>query len=128
MISYGRRERDAEDARRSDCISYGSVNLSWCKLAESINSILGANGLPEDRFIGQFFLSEQELESVSRVNSAMVGKLFIYLWDDVLRHGLRQTVFDTQRLNSFNDVVVGFTNGDYIFSAELNAELGVTTQ
>ena len=77
-------------------------------------------GLPEDRLLGQFFLSEAELSSEDQIINTICGKLFIYLWDDVLRHGMRKLIYDIGQLSSFNEIVEGFKQGDLIFSETLN--------
>ncbi len=69
------------------------VNISWKDFAITINTILTEQGIPEDRHFGPFFLSENEISDNKK--EVMTGKLFMYLWDDVLRHGMKETVFNS---------------------------------
>ncbi|MFW1336024.1 AAA family ATPase [Vibrio parahaemolyticus] len=66
----------------------GVYNISWRKFADDvINFQLKSFNVAEDRLIGPFFLNKVDLgEDWSSARSALCGKLFVYLWDDVLRH------------------------------------------
>lgn len=64
--------------------SEGLFSITWADFAEKVlNNMLKEFRVPEDRMIGPFFLNESELQDWQ---SALRGKLFVYLWDDVLRH------------------------------------------
>jgi len=110
----------AGDLRIQNIIAYADNNISWINLAQGINKVLSNAGLPEDRLIGPFFIGEKELDGEDQIFESLCGKLFIYLWDDVLRHGRRNIVFDVDQSASFNEVVEGFKQGDSVFSEELN--------
>jgi len=71
----------------------GTFTVSWRDFALSVNKILSDLEIPEDRHLGPFFLSDFELRDSDSQNQALTGKLFMYLWDDVLRHGYRSEVF-----------------------------------
>lgn len=116
-----------EDIRNKEVIPYSDIFISWAILAEKINLVLAKSGLPEDRLLGQFFISEEDLSSEEQIQSTICGKLFIYLWDDALRHGLRNLIFDTENISSFNDLIIGYVEGDKIFCEELNIDLGAST-
>jgi len=70
-----------------------TMEVSWKNFAVTINAILTEQGIPEDRHFGPFFLSENEISDNKK--ETMTGKLFMYLWDDVLRHGMKETVFNS---------------------------------
>lgn len=67
--------------------------VSWATFATSINKVLSSmsSPIPEDRHLGPWFLSSEELKNDSK--GVLTGKLFVYLWDDVLRHGLTDELF-----------------------------------
>lgn len=64
--------------------SEGLFKISWANFAGKVlNTMLKEFRVPEDRMIGPFFLNETELQDWQ---ATLRGKLFVYLWDDVLRH------------------------------------------
>lgn len=63
-------------------VRYGGGEVTWTKLRTAINERLkGVGGVPEDKFIGPYFLSVSKLGSAS----AMAEDLWGYLWNDVLK-------------------------------------------
>lgn len=96
--------------------------VSWSTFARTINALLSELDIPEDRHLGPYFLSNQELKSEESAKEALVGKLFLYLWDDVLRHGLREDLFDPF-IKSYGQLVESYTNGEQIFSEKFLALL-----
>ena len=102
------------------------VKVAWKNFAEIINDRLTALEVPEDRLLGHRFLSEQEL---SEENSALAlkGKLLVYLWDDVLRHGKRSQVFtedvDNKVMGTFGQLAYEFDEGRPIFSEAVEESL-----
>lgn len=68
--------------------SQGLFAITWGDFANNVlNPLLKDFSVPEDRLIGPFFLNETELKDWE---SALRGKLFVYLWDDVLRHKVQE--------------------------------------
>ncbi|HFG1928518.1 TPA: AAA family ATPase, partial [Vibrio cholerae] len=67
------------------------LNVHWADFAKIVNSALAEDHIPEDKLLGHRFLDTSELNE-NGIN-ALKGKLFMYLWDDVLRHGQRGTIF-----------------------------------
>lgn len=65
--------------------------VKWKDFAKTINEALAEDHIPEDKLLGHRFLDDLELNENGK--NALKGKLFMYLWDDVLRHGQRGTVF-----------------------------------
>lgn len=103
-------------------IEYLNDFYSYKQVAESINDILLSEGIEEDRLIGQFFLNQHELLDVN-IKRTITGKLFLYLWDDVLRHGSRQIIFNVEDFKSLREVMTGFLNGKNVFSELLSSKL-----
>lgn len=66
-------------------------NVYWADFAKAVNSALAADHIPEDKLLGHRFLDSTELNENGE--SSLKGKLFMYLWDDVLRHGQRGAIF-----------------------------------
>ncbi|EJL6411540.1 AAA family ATPase [Vibrio cholerae] len=99
--------------------SSGLVNIKWANFAEIINQRLQNLGVPEDRLLGHRFLSDLELSTPEAAVNSLCGKLFVYLWDDVLRHGRREIIFNTSDFGTFGALVNGFRNGCFVFSKEL---------
>jgi len=84
-------------------------NISWVDFADKvINFQLKSARLPEDRLLGPFFLNQTELSSPAQALDSLAGKLFIYLWDDVLRHKGTKHIF-AQDLVTFGDLHSHFT-------------------
>jgi|TARA_B110001454_G_scaffold133059_1_gene123889 hypothetical protein len=94
------------------------LTINWKDFAICTNECLADQGIPEDRHLGPWFLSSEELAEDS-VNSVLTGKLFMYLWDDVLRHGLQGAVFDKSNIRNYGQLVQKFNTGELIFSEVL---------
>lgn len=92
--------------------------ISWKKFAGCINECLAMQEIPEDRHLGPWFLSSEELQDEKCASYALTGKLFMYLWDDVLRHGLKTTVFDSN-IKNYGQLVHSFNSGVSVFSETL---------
>ena len=103
-------------------IPYMGKIYSWTQFAGAINAALRDKHIEEDRLIGPYFLSEAERESQSAGKDAVAGKLLIYLWDDVLRHGLRDSVF-LQEIRTFSELVTRYKKGEQIFTGEIGSRL-----
>ena len=95
-----------------------SFTISWKKFAGCINECLAMQEIPEDRHLGPWFLSSEELQDEKSTSYARTGKLFMYLWDDVLRHGLKATVFDAS-IKNYGQLVHSFNSGVPVFSEAL---------
>lgn len=75
----------------SDSGAENIFHVSWANFAKTINTILINEGIAEDRLLGHRFISENELNNGPE--QALKGKLLMYLWDDVLRHGKHNVIF-----------------------------------
>jgi len=62
-------------------ILYGGSAYAWDDFREVLNQRLVELGVHEDKLIGPYFLTERQLAEPASV----LEKLFLYLWDDVLR-------------------------------------------
>jgi hypothetical protein len=100
----------------------GKYSVTWPDFAQVINKALIDCDIPEDRLIGPFFLDAKELENAESAKLALGGKLFIYLWDDVLRHAGHQKIF-APALRTFGNLSSAFQNGDAVFSAAVEVRL-----
>lgn len=96
-----------------------TVKIEWGAFAEAVNHQLKKLQIPEDRLLGHRFLSEPELSSADTAINTLCGKLFVYLWDDVLRHGRRELIFNNEEFHTFGELVNNFKQGKAVFSEEL---------
>jgi len=90
--------------------------VSWKDFAKAINEILTENSIPEDKHLGPFFLSDNELNDENRGES-LTGKLFMYLWDDVLRHGMTDEVFNP-KIKTYGQLTRSYQNKETVFSSK----------
>ncbi|POE02235.1 McrB family protein [Pectobacterium odoriferum] len=104
-------------------LNSGTENIEWALFAEAINRRLQSLQVPEDRLLGHRFLSDAELSTVEAATNSLCGKLFVYLWDDVLRHGRRDVIFNTDKFNTFGALVNGFKNSLPVFCEDLEEDL-----
>lgn len=100
----------------------GPVTLTWPALAKCINAALEECDVAEDRLLGPFFLSAKELEDEEKARSALGGKLFIYLWDDVLRHHGHDRIFSSV-YKTYGKLSADFRAGLPVFSLPIEEAL-----
>ena len=93
------------------------IEVSWQKLAIEINRRLSENNIPEDRHLGPFFLSQNEINE-----KGLTNKLFIYLWDDLLRHQSKTIIFNSE-IKTFGQLISYFRSKQEIFCPELIEKL-----
>ena len=98
------------------------IDIEWSQFAPLINSALEHEAIAEDRLLGPWFLNSTELKDVSAAKSALKGKLFLYLWNDVLRHNQRSIIFDDQ-INNFGQLIERFEANKTVFSSALNEQI-----
>lgn len=89
------------DAER--IITYGGKTYDWDKFRAAVNAKLVDLNVHEDKLVGPYFMTVQQLASSSDV----LQKLFLYLWDDVLRFRQHE-LFPSK---SFSDVVTQWSDG-----------------
>lgn len=88
--------------------------ISWQIFATCVNRVLADASIPEDRHLGPYFLTKDDLEDKDLV---LTGKLFMYLWDDVLRHGLRYRIFDAN-IKTYGQLVSCWNKRERVFNDE----------
>ncbi|AYN27721.1 type II restriction endonuclease subunit R [Buttiauxella sp. 3AFRM03] len=103
--------------------SIQTINVSWKDLAQVINEELKLLKIPEDRLLGQRFVSSSELNSPELARSTLVSKVLVYLWDDVLRHGKKHYIFSTEEFNTFGDIYNAFIERKPIFNENIEEKL-----
>jgi hypothetical protein len=98
----------------------GSIqSLPWSRFARLINEyLIDVLGIAEDRLLGPWFVTEEDLARSSRIP----GKVLIYLWDDLLRHHGRGKVFDVTTVKTFGEISARVESSHPIFSEELLAK------
>lgn len=99
-----------------------AVTVSWKDFAESVNDELASANIPEDRLMGPWFLGLSELEDEDSSRDALCGKLFMYLWDDVLRHDDRTRIFGSD-IRNYGELTRKFSQGIQVFSEALVEKL-----
>lgn len=95
----------------------GVLMVEWRDFASAVNRLLTDAEIPEDKHLGPFFLSNDDLLENNK-KDALAGKLFVYLWDDVLRHG-RQGVLFNDDIKTFGQLNAMFSNNESVFNEEL---------
>ncbi|GLT17838.1 hypothetical protein GCM10007938_16160 [Vibrio zhanjiangensis] len=87
-------------------------DVLWVDFAKAVNKALALDHIPEDKLLGHRFLDDNELNENGE--AALKGKIFTYLWDDVLRHGQRSVIFAEYVSNSGGEEVELTTYGQLI--------------
>ena len=92
---------------------------SWPELGQAINSVMESqlSNIPEDRYLGPFFLSPDEL-LCDELNPIISGKVLIYLWEDVVKYEGKQALFD-EGIKTFQTLQERFNGGQNVFSSEV---------
>ena len=85
-------------------ILYGGQLYDWDIFRTNLNVKLAELGIHEDKMIGPYFLKPSELKNPKKV----CNKLFLYLWDDVLRFQ-RSELMD---VTSFSDLANIWKDGN----------------
>lgn len=97
-------------------ISTGSY--SWPEFALAANELVKRNSnVPEDRLLGPFFLSTEELLQ-ENLNSTIATKVLSYMWDDVLKYESKSIIF-SEAVHTFDELQQKFNSNDNVFSKEL---------
>lgn len=102
--------------------------VKWNKLRNKINDKLINLNINEDKLLGPFFLSIEELQNQSKFDSAFKSKLLMYLYEDVLRHK-KGEFFKTSQTGELNTSTYSKLVNSYdkfggdIFDFELEYEI-----
>jgi hypothetical protein len=100
----------------------GIFSIKWPDLACIINDKLIEAGVTEDRLVGPFFLNPKELDNSASAKTALNGKLFVYLWDDVLRH-LGHTRLFVSKYKTFSQLSDAFNKDKAIFNSAMEKKI-----
>ncbi|MDC9597934.1 AAA family ATPase [Xenorhabdus anantnagensis] len=100
----------------------GKYVVRWPDFAKVINETLVECDIAEDRLIGPFFLNANELAGGEKTKASLNGKLFIYLWDDLLRHFGHQKLF-SYKYKTFGHLSAAFSNDEAVFCSSVEAKL-----
>lgn len=103
----------------------GAEKIEWAVLAQTINKILSAESIPEDRHLGPWFISQNELDSSAEAQESFTGKILMYLWDDVLRHSETSKLFHKD-IKTFGGLISAHENNKLIFSEKFYSILEET--
>ena len=103
----------------------GSEQIEWHVLAQTINRILSSESIPEDRHLGPWFISDNELSTSTEAQESFTGKILMYLWDDVLRHGGTSKLFH-ERIKTFGGLISAHEDKKQIFSKKFYSILEET--
>lgn len=89
----------------ADKLKYKGVDVDWESFRNQINKkLLTDLNIPEDKLIGPYFLTKDEISKPEKV----LNKLFLYLWDDVARFQHKELM----SFDSFSDLKTAWKNGD----------------
>lgn len=91
--------------------------ISWNVLRRGINHKLGLMNINEDKMLGPFFLSKDNLEK--NFDHAFKSKLLMYLYEDVIKH--RRDEFFKNGMYTYSTLLETYkTSGGDIFNFELS--------
>lgn len=96
----------------------GVFKISWPKLASIINDVLIEAHVAEDRLLGPFFVKKDEIEIAEAAKQTLSSKLFVYLWDDVLRHIGPKKIFAPEYL-TYGRLSSAFMKDKAIFNSKV---------
>ncbi|MDN2663283.1 AAA family ATPase [Psychromonas sp. 14N.309.X.WAT.B.A12] len=96
----------------------GVYDISWSNFAQIINETLIKCHVAEDRLLGPFFLNKNEVADEESTKNTLSGKLFVYLWDDILRH-LGHTKVFSPSYKTFGDLSNAFHEDQPIFNSQV---------
>ena len=91
-------------------ISYANNKITWENFATTINEKLKTKEVNEDKHLGQYFVTEAEIND----SDAFSSKILLYLFDDVLKFNRKG--FFNGNYKTFSDLLKGFLNGKKIFA------------
>jgi len=77
---------------------------NWNVFRKAINAKLKLLGINEDKFLGFFYMSAEELKD----SESIKNKLLLYLREDVLRHKAHELFLKENETNTFSDIVAAY--------------------
>ncbi|MCZ4308485.1 AAA family ATPase [Vibrio atlanticus] len=93
----------------------GVYRISWPNFASIINDVLIEAHVAEDRLLGPFFVKKDEIETAESAKETLSSKVFVYLWDDVLRH-LGHTKIFSSKYKTFGKLSSKFKKNMAVFN------------
>ncbi len=99
------------------------TKVTWGGFATKVNNIIienSSNGIGNtDKRLGAYFV---RLNDLHRTTNAFPEKVLMYLWDDVFKYD-RESIFNTDKYPTFEDVVDGFCNNQFdVFNVNFDDE------
>lgn len=89
-------------AHQDEMVPYCGERYKWKHVLKCINNRLKDMKVDEDRLIGQYFINMHEISD----KSSMTSKLFVYLWDDVLRH--KRSYFFIDGVRTYSELITAY--------------------
>ena len=86
-------------------IYYSNCEFKWKSFLKVLNAKLKEFRIDEDRLIGPYFVNQNELKNMNLFTS----KIFVYLWDDLLRH--KRDAFFQDGIRTYTDLIIEFKAG-----------------
>ncbi|MFD2212385.1 AAA family ATPase [Metabacillus endolithicus] len=107
---------DSEEKNERDVQLANGKFISWNALRRAINKELGRLKYNEDKMLGPFFLSKDDIEN--NFDTAFKSKLLMYLYEDVIKHSRDE--FFKNELNTYSQLLESYRNGEEIFKFDLD--------
>ncbi|RKO79720.1 type II restriction endonuclease subunit R [Pectobacterium parmentieri] len=104
-----------------------TLSIHWKDFAKILNDELKSLKIPEDRLLGHRFLDNIELISPEVARATLAGKLLVYLWDDVLRHGKKNFIFRSEEFSTYGDLFNAFISGKPVFNESIEEKIELVT-
>lgn len=87
-------------------------NVNWNDLRKAINEELEKFNINEDKLMGPYFLSEEEL-AANNIDEIFKSKVLMYLFQDVLKHN--KSILFQEGINTYSKLVRLYDNEENIF-------------
>lgn len=116
---------ESESMNSRDVIFADGRVINWNILRHAINEKLGKMCINEDKMIGPFFLSKDDLKN--NFESTFKSKLLMYLYEDVIKH--RRDEFFVKGMDTYSKLLEAYekTGGDvFMFELEYIPTQGTT--
>ena len=102
--------REKGFSHENHLINYAGETFPWRVILSTINRKLKNLQINEDRLIGPYFISPEEIGDGNNFSS----KLLIYLWDDVVRY--KRNLFFNHEIKTYSELVYRFFAGEDIMN------------
>ncbi|WP_078433845.1 AAA family ATPase [Metabacillus halosaccharovorans] len=97
---------------KDENVAYNKQLVRWSNFIESLNDLLAAHTINEDRHIGPYFLKPGEPSN----NKIITSKLLMYLWDDAAR--LKRSKIFIEGIKTFSQLVKLYNEGIPVFQTD----------